>query len=129
MTLFRGLLAVSILGVFASAIRADVHRVGVGGFATPQDAIDAASDGDVILIDAGVYPGFVIDDKELFVAASQTVFPVQVSASRIQNLGAAKAVVLADLRFVSITFDEPLQLASCADAVRLGPSSCVAQLP
>ncbi len=119
MTLFRGLLAVSILGVFASAIRADVHRVGVGGFATPQDAIDAASDGDVILIDAGVYPGFVIDDKELFVAASQTVFPVRVGASYIQNLGAAKAVVLADLRFVSITFDEALQLASCAGAVRV----------
>jgi len=57
--------------ILGAPSRADLLSVGVSGYATPQAAIDAASNGDVILIDAAVYPGFVINNKELFVAASQ----------------------------------------------------------
>lgn len=43
----------------APASRTDVLRVSPGSYPTPQAAIDAAGDGDLILVDAGVYPGFV----------------------------------------------------------------------
>lgn len=116
--LTRALVVVS-LSVLGAESRADVLTVGPGGFATPQAAINAASDGDVILIEAGVHPGFVIDNKELFVAASQLVFPVRVGASSVQNLAAGKTVVLADLRIVSETTGRALGLTACAGAVRV----------
>ena len=49
-----------------------VRIVDAGGrrnFADVQSAVDAAQDGDVLLVGAGTYPGFVIDAKEISVFA------------------------------------------------------------
>ncbi|HYC48492.1 MAG TPA: hypothetical protein VED01_23715, partial [Burkholderiales bacterium] len=48
-----------------SAAAGNILLVGNGGFATMQDAINAAVNGDTILVAAGTYSGNVIVDKEL----------------------------------------------------------------
>jgi hypothetical protein len=43
-----------------------VHPTGLGGcFTTVQEAVDAASPGDIIAINAGIYPGVVVVDRSL----------------------------------------------------------------
>lgn len=53
-------LAACLLSVMVAApgLAQTVHLVGAGHFATIQAAIDAAAAGDVVLVDAGVYPTF-----------------------------------------------------------------------
>ena len=70
-----------------------VDQNGGGHFTQIQPAIDAAVDRDTILVLAGVYPGFTIDDKELAVVGEDGA-NVQVNGQVvIQNLVAGKFVV------------------------------------
>ena len=114
----RSLVAFSVLGVTLDA-RADVLQVGVGGYPTPQLAIDAASDGDVILIDGGAYPGFILNDKALFIAASDPANPVALDGCTLSNLALGKTVVLANMMLTGASPASGLQIASCAGAVRI----------
>ncbi len=99
--------------------RADVLHVGAAGFPSPQAAIDAAVDGDVILIQPGTYAGFTVTNKELFVAAADSATVVHVGASSVTGLVVGKTAALADLQFVSQSSAAALSLTTNAGAVRL----------
>jgi hypothetical protein len=114
----RALVAFSVLGVSLDG-RADVLQVGVGGYATPQLAIDVASDGDVILIDGGAYPGFALNDKALFIAASDPANSVTLNGCTLSHLAPGKTVVLAHMTLAGASPASGLQITSCAGAVRI----------
>ena len=68
----RVLVPIALVFGIAATARAGIHIVdtsGSGGFATVQAAVDAASDGDVILIRGGTYAGFTISGKSLVLQA------------------------------------------------------------
>lgn len=69
---------------------------GVGAFSTQiQPAIDAAADGDVILVRPGSYLPFTIDKKSVSIIRDSTIIsPVQVQFVEVRNLQATQRVVL-----------------------------------
>lgn len=66
-------------------------------FATIQAAVDAAHDGDVVLVRAGAYPGFTIVDKDLSVVADVTGGAKIHGVVAVLGLAAGKTVVLGGL--------------------------------
>lgn len=82
--------------LFGSRALADVRTVGSAGpYASVQAAIDAAVDGDVILVQPGWGGSFIVDAKALVIAADGdgTVKGV-LGSFAIRNLSAAQSVVL-----------------------------------
>jgi hypothetical protein len=79
--------------------RASVIVVAPTGIpSTIQGAVDVAVDGDVILVETGTYPSFVIRNKELTVAAN-TGADVQIDgAIRIGGIDGTRTVVLQGLK-------------------------------
>ncbi|HLQ37481.1 MAG TPA: hypothetical protein VK348_06755, partial [Planctomycetota bacterium] len=62
----------------ASATAGNVLRVGpTQTYVTIQAAINAAVNGDVIIVDSGVYPAFVLAGKRVSILPSGTDFEVQ----------------------------------------------------
>src|SRR5262245_40285504 len=76
-------LAVVALTALVPELRASIIRVGPGGdFSDIQPAIDAASDGDVILVDPGTYTTFRLNKGVVIrSAAAGEKFNVQASAT------------------------------------------------
>jgi hypothetical protein len=66
-------------------------------FADIQPAIDAANDGDRILVRAGSYSGFVIDGKGLAILGESGVFIDRMALVEIRNTTAQQPIALADL--------------------------------
>jgi hypothetical protein len=91
-----------VLGVslWPSPSKADVWTVdddAPAHFASIQDAVNAALDGDAILVEPGSYSGFTIQDKDLRVIGRGPA-PVLVQGGVVvQSLAASRAVVLANL--------------------------------
>ncbi len=88
--------------VFAgAAARADVDVLGkphLGSFSSIQAAVDAAGQGDVLLVGAGTYGGFVIHNKGLTVMALPGA-EVEIDGwCEIRNLGPARTASLVGLR-------------------------------
>lgn len=70
-------------------------------FSTIQAAVDAASDGDTILVSEGSYGAFVVDAKDLVITNAGA--PVKVhGASIVRNLPAGKQVLLRRLKLESL---------------------------
>jgi hypothetical protein len=89
--------AFGAFGAFAPGARAanTVHAViETLGTNALQNAIDAASDGDVILVRTGLYGGVTIVDKALTIVADEDYWVKgwRVSYLRVQNLAAGKRV-------------------------------------
>jgi len=86
--------------------RADVIVVDAGGsgqHTNLQAAVDAALDGDTLLVKAGAYSGFTVDDKSLAIVA-ETGAAVTVSGSVVvRNLAASRTVVLGGLQVLGAT--------------------------
>lgn len=102
--------------VLPGVARADLLRVDAAGgpgvdHDNLQDAVDAASEGDVILIAAGQYVGFDLSGKSLTLVAEPDAAvaiqdsllglaaPVSSHAAEIRDLGAHQEVVLRGLSF------------------------------
>ena len=98
MSLLKLVTAVSIFGSIATAqaVR-NVSMPGAPSSASLQAAINAALDGDVLILSGGTYSGFVMDGKgvHLYVMPGQTA-DIH-GASVISNLPSASKVVLSGL--------------------------------
>ncbi|MCB9916042.1 MAG: hypothetical protein H6828_13010 [Planctomycetes bacterium] len=130
MRVLRSFATLALSSLFAALATAEgVHNLSTPG-ATPaydlQAALDAALDGDVLLLAGGVYDGFTLDGKgvHLYAATGQVV---QVHGTvRIAHVPSASSVVLSGLVFVGPdNVDElpavspALALDSCDGHVRL----------
>lgn len=87
-----GSLALACFVSLAASVRADVRVVAPSGapFTSIQAAVNAASDGDVILVRPGAYDGFTIDDKELDVVGDVNGQVSCVTRVTIRNLAATR---------------------------------------
>ena len=93
-------LALAFVSYFACSASADVLVVGgtVGSYPGIQEAVDAAHDGDAILVLAGTYDEVFLHDKELAIVADEGATVVVLGAIQIDGLSPTKTVSLAGLR-------------------------------
>lgn len=121
----RQLLAIACGALFtlAGPVRAGVIVVdaaGGGAFTLIQPAVNAAADGDTILVKPGSYFGFTIDGKELTVIGDgdPALNPGECGRVWIKNIADGKTVTLARLLVSSGSNPEALKLNDCVGAVR-----------
>ena len=86
-------------------------------FTDIQSAVNAAADGDLVLVHAGTYPGFTIRQKSLVVEGDG---PGAVSLSTsatvaITDVDAARSVTLRHVDVITTSYG-PLVVANCAVA-------------
>jgi hypothetical protein len=103
-----------------------VDKPGLGIFPTIQAAVDAASDGDVLVVAKGAYSGFTIDGKGLWVLALPPSAPQSTVSGRVTvlNLPANSMVVIAGLNITapSSTFGQlspGVSLVHCSGPILL----------
>ncbi|MFN0243155.1 MAG: hypothetical protein ACKVWV_09720 [Planctomycetota bacterium] len=80
-----------------------VDEFGGGDFLRIQPAVNAASDGDTILVKTGSYPGFEVIDKALTITAELAATVDVEGSARVFDLSASKTVVLAGLACVGVS--------------------------
>ena len=113
-----------------------LEPTGTKSYTTLQDAVDAAQEGDVILVGAGVYKGAIVDGKSLSIHAippgaatldANLSFPYQ--APVVRNLAAHQSVTLRGFQ-VRGQADAPqkpaLDVRSCLGTVRVGDCTILA---
>src|SRR5690606_4889708 len=112
----------------APALRAGrVLRVGpTQAHATIQLAVDAALDGDLILVDPGSYPPFVVDGKALAILGATAGLPFVVQpdprgpAVQVRNLPVGRSVTIEGLTTSVVTgADSALRVDACLGPVRI----------
>src|SRR6188474_1656426 len=93
-----------VLAAFALSTPAlalgQVHVVdanGGGDFADIQPAVDAAGEGDVILVRGGHYSSFSVSGKDLVIVAETGATPAVDGALRARNLIASQTLVISGL--------------------------------
>jgi hypothetical protein len=91
--------ATILQGAFAGNVLV-VDPRGGGDFFRVQGAVDAASDGDTILVKSGLYPAFTINDKGVTVIADTGQNVSVVGPVRVMNLAADQDVLLVGLLIV-----------------------------
>ncbi len=91
-------LALSFLASSASAGVIVVNASGGGQFTSIQPAVNAAVDGDTLLVKGGTYAGFSIIDKTLTVVGDPGALNVDINGAVIVNsLATSRSVILAKL--------------------------------
>jgi hypothetical protein len=109
-----------IAGLLAAPAVAHVRVVGAGGpFTDIQPAVDAAVDGDLILVRGGSYSGFSILNKELVVAADGAAMVIVNGSVDVANLAGGRTVVLAGLHVIAPFSSTALRLAGNQGPVRV----------
>jgi hypothetical protein len=94
-SLSRVVLGVSLLAPFAQARDiVVVEGPAAGVYVALQDAIDAARDGDVLLIGPGSHPAFILDGKGLTLAAMPNASVIVGYGSQVRNVPAGSFVLL-----------------------------------
>jgi hypothetical protein len=104
MRLPRALVFASFAGTLAAQT---VHTVGPGGFATIQAAINAAANGDVVVIQSGSYAAFTLaKDLTLTAAPGATVdvAPATIFGLNVTMLQPPTSARLAGMRFRTVQF-------------------------
>lgn len=84
----------AVLAALASAGVDVLGKPQLGTFATIQEAIDAASEGDVLIVEDGIYPGFTITNKSLCVIGATGALVEVQGTCTIRNLGPARRASL-----------------------------------
>lgn len=107
----RTSLAPLLLLVLAAPVRSEVHTVGPPGsgadFTTIQAAVDAAADGDTVLVAAGDYTGFSVQKPVLVLGAGSektkvtSLYPVGTGVS-VAGIPAHKVAVVAGMALDAI---------------------------
>lgn len=118
------LLAAPLL--LAPLVRADVRVVAPTGapYAEIQAAVDAASDGDVVLVKSGTYASFVIRNLSVAIVADAGAVVDVEGSIRVSGVAATRTVVLAGLRATgtisgSDSTRHGLFARNCAGSLRL----------
>lgn len=103
-----------------------VDAGGGGSFPTIQAAVDAAADGDLVVVRAGVYPAFQIQGKGLSVAADTDAFVEVNGTLRVENTAPTQAVYLRSLH-TKVPGQEGLVVRQCAGPVWVEKCTLVAE--
>lgn len=114
---FRPLVA--LLAFVASCVPAFASVLVVsstGPYTTIQSAIDAAADGDVVLVRPGTYAGFVIDAKSVDVIGGAATIAGRVE---VRTLIAARSVSLSGLTIQNTVAGPSLVVTAALGAVRV----------
>lgn len=114
--MIRALLALAILVTPAMADVIVVDSSGGGDFVDIQAAVDSATDADVILVEAGTYAGFDIDNKTARLIGSGN--PTVQGTVSISDLTANQDVVLSGLS-ITPTNARSLYVTDCVGAIRV----------
>lgn len=121
----------ALVSLFASrASAADAWVVGPGFFPNIQQAVDAAADGDVVLVKpGGASFTFLLDGKGLSVIADASR-PLALFALRMRNVPAGSTVVIAGFSIVGCNSGASLLCSDSVGAIRiqectLGSSDCL----
>lgn len=125
----RALLGAVAFASLLAPIRAATANVWIvapsgGTFTDIQPAVDAASDGDVVLVKNGSYGSFVVANKTLSIVAEAGHSPFVTGAVRIRNVPAGKSVLVAGLTAQGTsapvdTVTHGLYVSNCQGDVRL----------
>ncbi|MBK7878129.1 MAG: hypothetical protein IPJ77_20920 [Planctomycetes bacterium] len=119
------LAAALFAALLAPSGRADVRVVGPSPapYAEIQAAVDAANDGDVVLVKAGTYASFVVRNQEVAVVADTGAVVNVEGAVRVSGVGATRSVLLQGLRATGTTATAQtrhgLYARNCAGPVRV----------
>lgn len=109
-------LVVLASGVEAQRVWVVAPAPGPGvAFTAIQPAVDAAADGDTVLVRRGIYGDFTIDGKAVSVAADGE--GVQVRSVTVANTGPTQPVVLR--RLTSRAFTDALTIDACLGAIQI----------
>mgnify|MGYP000315160376 CR=1 FL=1 len=121
----------SLVTLAAPLVLAGVASAGVivvdstgGGYAQIQYAVNAAVDGDTILVRSGLYQPFTVDDEALTIVAEVGASVFVEGGIRVKDLSAGKVVVLRNLTSVgdqSVPWFEEngLRVTDCDGSVRV----------
>lgn len=100
-----------------------VDAPGLPPFYSLQEAVDAATDGDTILVATGLYEGFTIGDKSLHVVAAAGHDVRIAGAIQVLHLAGHRIVLLSGLkptgRIQPVTSEPGLIVSSCQGHVRV----------
>src|SRR5262245_44086787 len=98
----RSAVCVALMLAFAPTAAANgirnVDQPGQGTFTSLQAAIDAASDGDLLLVASGTYASATIDGKSLAIVAMPSLGSKKTGGLTIKNLAAGQRVLLVGLQ-------------------------------
>jgi hypothetical protein len=103
--------AAVLIGLLTNAASASVLVVDAGGggsYTQIQPAIDAAVDGDTILVKSGIYSWFAVNDKALAIVGDAGAIVHINGAVRVRNLATEKTLVLENVNAVGIASSDPL---------------------
>jgi hypothetical protein len=97
-----------------------VDSSGGGAFTTIQSAVDAAADGDTILVKSGFYQGFTVNDRAVAVVADTNALVQVGTLVRVDNLASSRDALLVGLRiFVDVPGNYGVQLRHNMGSVRV----------
>ncbi|MFN0243617.1 MAG: hypothetical protein ACKVWV_12050 [Planctomycetota bacterium] len=117
-------IAAATIATSTCALAGNVFTVATTGpadFAQIQPAVDAAVDGDTILVKPGTYTGFVIDGKALTVVGDVGTAPSIAGRVGIKNIALGQTLTMARIQSQGInntTERYGLEIDDCAGALR-----------
>lgn len=105
-------------GALANGVRI-VDASGSGAYWPIQAAVDAAADGDVLLVGAGSYAGFSVSGKGLAILAQPGAQVVVTSGIEISGVPAGSILVLSGLEVRGLTYQHAIRASNCAGTLRI----------
>ncbi|MCK6445281.1 MAG: hypothetical protein L6Q99_02720 [Planctomycetes bacterium] len=116
-----GALALAASAATTSPSVGKVWVVGPGGqFVDIQAAVDAAADGDALVVRPGTYSSFFVDDKALAIVGDDGGTAIVLGEVRVENLAAGKLLVLSRMTVdATVAGQYPLRTRNDAGAIRV----------